>query len=421
MVGIATFMMTRSQLEAEYPRWSDVSSAWHESLWVSGALAATAAALIGALIVPRRSTLSSVVRARFGPSVWLAHAGALSVWVIVGHGLALTPIHVAAVRGATHGMVNGGDIAVGVVGAVMLTVVGYCVGVAVGHPAVAAGVGLMLVGAMGLAEIPVFRPLGLIFPVRQFQASPRFEINPYTVVFAALAAVAVVAAANMGLTWIKARGSVRGFGASTATWALVVGGMVFVAFAWRPELYRVDDPVAVTCEEVNGIMFCFHDANLPAMSETMTTVEALRSAGLGPVLDEVTDEAAADVDRAQPGQVLLWFDPQPRGALMVTNSLQEDVALAVSESMTSQGCVGRLGVEAEELGVNADSYELQRELTTRVLQLAGYEDLAGRAFTHHATQANRFAGFHPDDIARFLTEHRDEVAECTVTADLLVH
>lgn len=419
LVAVATFAMTRSQLAAEYPRWADVSAAWHESLWVSGALAAAAAALIGALMIPRGSTLGSAVHARFGPMVWLAHAGGLSAWVVAGHALALVPIHVAAFSGATDGMVNGGDIAVGVVGAVMLTVVGFCVGVAVGHPAVGAGVAIVAFGAMGLAEAPVFRPLGLISPVRQFEASPRFEISPYTAVFTVLAAIAVVTAALVTVSWIRSRRSVRRMGRPTLASTTVVAGMVVLAFAWRPELYTVDDPVAVTCQEGSGITYCFHDANLPAMSETMTTVDAFRSAGLEPVLEEVTDAAAADVDQAAPGQVLLRLDPQPRGDLMVTRSLQEDVALTVSETMTSRSCAGQLGAEADELGVDMQSYDLMHELNVRVLQLAGYDDLAGRAYTHYATNPNRFADFDPDDIATFLTQHRAQIRGCAITADML--
>ena len=47
-MAVSTFVATRGQLAAAYPLWANVSAAWHESLWMTGAVAAAGAAGVDA-------------------------------------------------------------------------------------------------------------------------------------------------------------------------------------------------------------------------------------------------------------------------------------------------------------------------------------------------------------------------------------
>ncbi|GAA8852708.1 hypothetical protein DUHN55_41900 [Helicobacter pylori] len=407
-MAVSTFVATRGQLAAAYPLWANVSAAWHESLWMTGAVAAAGAAGVACLLFPPRSALDIPTRPKVSERLLLRHGLLLGAWFLLGHVSGLVPIHIAAWRGATAGRLSLSDVAVGVVGVLVLTLVGFSVGALVRTPVVIPIIGLVLFGLMSLPMEPLFRPVGLVLPVRQVSASPRFETSQYTAVYAVLAAIALAWAVVAVVTWARARRSVRNNRSGTAMAVtaalLLVGG----AFMWRPELYVVDRPVASVCSDRSGTWICLHEANLPAEADVTRTVAALRRAGLSQALRRVSDAAAVDRDRSRRDEALIHLDPGPFDSSFYASTLEEQVADQVVSEFTVGGCAGRQHVKIR-------NYDTLRALQQRILELAGFGSLLEGQAPVEATAAKVFAGMTAPQIADFIAENEEAIRGCSLT------
>ncbi|MGH3680085.1 MAG: hypothetical protein ACRDT2_07520 [Natronosporangium sp.] len=369
-MAAGSFLATRGTLGSDYVTWSAVATAWHESLWVSGPLTAGAAAALGATYFPRASPVAAPIRPRVGAGLFLIHGLALAVWLCLGHAVGLVPIHVAAARQATAGALALPDVVVGLAGVTTLALLGFCLGAAVRHWVIAPAVAVVAFGVMELTNEPLFRPIGLMLPVRQWASSPRFEMNPPTAVFAVVAAIGICLFAASVAAWAGSRGSVRRQRLPLLTWLAVVGALAVIAFAWRPELVVVDHPVRRLCQQVDGTQVCLHAANQPAMASTVDVVIRLRAAGLSPILHQVTDLAISDHTIPRPGEALIRLDPSPRDRSSYAADIPEQVAAGVSESITLGGCL--------RPDVTLEDHDIATVLHNRVLQLAGFHELTNR-------------------------------------------
>ena len=278
-MAAGSFLATRGILGSDYVTWSAVAAAWHESLWIPGSVAAGAAAALGAAYFPRASPVAAPIRPRVDAGLFLVHGLALAVWLCLGHALGLVPVHVAAARQATAGAMAGQDVAVGVAGVTTLALVGFCLGAAVRHWVIAPGVAVLVFAVMGLPSEPLFEPIGLLLPVRQWVSSPRFELNPPTAVFAVVASIAICLLAASVAAWAGSGGSVRRQGRPVLACLAAVVALTLIAFVWRPELSVVDRPVLRVCQQVDGTQVCLHAANQPSMADTVDVVARLRAAG----------------------------------------------------------------------------------------------------------------------------------------------
>src|ERR687893_654264 len=80
LMAAGSFLATRGVLGSQYVTWSAVSSAWHESLWIPGSVAAGLAAALGAAYFPKGSPVTAPIRPRVGAGLFLIHGLALAGW-----------------------------------------------------------------------------------------------------------------------------------------------------------------------------------------------------------------------------------------------------------------------------------------------------------------------------------------------------
>ncbi|WP_018728790.1 hypothetical protein [Salinispora oceanensis] len=183
LMAAASLLATNSLLAADYVTWAAVSAAWHESLWIPGSVAAAAAAALGAAYFPRSSPLAAPLRPRMGDGLFLMHGLALAFWLCLGHATGLVPAHIAAARQATSGALAPSDVIVGLAGLAALTLIGFCLGVALRHWVVAPAVGVLTFAVMGLPNAPL-RVKGGPFDVRMCVegADPRHVLSTSAIV-----------------------------------------------------------------------------------------------------------------------------------------------------------------------------------------------------------------------------------------------
>lgn len=339
LMAAGSFLATRGTLGSDYVTWSAVATAWHESLLIPGSVAAGVVAALGATYFPRASPVAAPIRPRVDAGLFLIHGLALAVWLCLGHTLGLVPVHLAAARQATAGAMALQDVVVGVAGVTTLALIGFCLGAAVRHWVIAPAVAVVAFAVMSLPHEPLFRPVGLLLPVRQWSSSPRFQLNPATTVFVVVASIGVCLLAAWVASWAGSRGSVRRQGRSVLTWLAAVVALAVIAFAWRPELTVVDRPVPRVCQQVDGTEVCLHAANQPAMGRTVDVVTRLRAAGLSPILYQVTDVNVSEYTSPRTGEALIRLDPSPRGPRSANRTIPDQVADQVTEAVTLRGCI----------------------------------------------------------------------------------
>ncbi|MFF0656883.1 hypothetical protein [Micromonospora tulbaghiae] len=405
LMAAASLLATNSLLAADYVTWAAVSAAWHESLWIPGSVAAAAAAALGAAYFPRSSPLAAPLRPRMGDGLFLMHGLALAFWLCLGHATGLVPAHIAAARQATSGALAPSDVIVGLAGLAALTLIGFCLGAALRHWVVALAVGVLAFAVMGLPNAPLLRPIGLILPVRQFVTTPRFELNPPTTLFAVVAATGICMLAASLACWAMSRGSVRSNGRPLLTWLAAVAALTAIAFAWRPELYVVDRPVARTCQQVESTQVCLHAANAPAMVRTIDVVGRLRDAGLAPVLRRVTDYAVSDHDKPSPGEAFVNLDPGPLDRRFVAATIPDQVAFLVSEAMTLSAC--------SQPGRTLEARDIAASLQGRILNLAGFGQLADSvAPAQPPPAAQRLTTMNAEQLIEFVQANQQLIRSC---------
>ncbi|MEE6306311.1 hypothetical protein V1634_05630 [Plantactinospora veratri] len=411
-MATGSFLATRDIAGSDYVTWSAVATSWHESLWISGSLLSGVAAALGATYFPKASPVAAALRPRVAAGLFLVHGLALAVWLCLGHALGLVPVHLAAARQATAGALALQDVVVGLAGVATLAVIGFCVGAAVRHWVIAPAVAVLAFAVMGLPNEPLFMPIGLLLPVRQWTpSSPRFELNPATAAFAVVASIAICLLAASVASWAASRGSVRRQGRSNFTWLAVVGALTAIAFVWRPALTVVDHPVPRVCQQVEGTEVCLHAANEPAMARTVDVVARLRAAGLAPMLHQVTDVGVSDHDIPRNGEALINLDPSPRDRRFLAATIPDQVALQVSEAITLGGCL--------QPGQGTESYDAATVLYARILQLAGFDDLAG-AFgpAEPSPEARKLTAMNAEQVRAFVKTNQELISSCRLSAGL---
>lgn len=408
LMAAGSFLVTRGILGSDYVTWSAVATAWHESLWITGSVAAGVAAALGATYFPRASPVAAPIRPRVDASLFLIHGLALAVWLCLGHALGLVPVHVAAARQATAGAMAFQDVVVGLAGVTALALIGFCLGAAVRHWVIAPAVAVLAFAVMGLPSEPLFTPVGLLLPVRQWVSSPRFELNPPTAVFAVVASIGICLLAASIASWAGSRGSVRRQGRPLLTWLAAVAALAVIAFVWRPELSVVDHPVPRVCQQVDSTQVCLHAANQPAMARTVDVVARLRAAGLSPILHQVTDIAVSDHTIPRPGEALIRLDPSPRDRSFFAVTIPDQVAAGISEGVLLGGCL--------QPGQTIDSYDIATVLYNRVLQLAGFEQLAGGVGPPEPPPAARkLTTMNAEQVVTFVQTNQESIRSCRLS------
>lgn len=409
LMGLGTFVVTRDLLSYAYPLWSAVSAAWHESLWVTGAAAAGAAAGLSSALFAGNSALTSPLRPRVEPLLFVWHGLALAWWLVVGLALGLAPAEFSAVRGASEGALAWQDVTAGIAGITVLTMLGFCAGAAVKHWVIAPTVAVLALVLSGLTSVALMSPLGLLLPVQQSVASPEFALNLPTTGYRVITAAVLVAAAATLAHGACARGTVRRCGLQLAVWSVAAISLTVVAFAWRPEFYVVARPVHQVCRAIEpAATVCLHPANAPALDEVVSVVSSLRTAGMQPLLTRFTDRAVAERDQPLPGEAILDIDPAPQNPRAAASSIAEQVALSVSDT-PRDSCSPR-----DDTFVSAD---VVGALQQRILVLAGFGNLAEFSPTGEQTVAvTVFGRMDSEQVNSFVEAHQDAIRTCQLTA-----
>lgn len=406
-MAVGSLLATMKILKSDYVTWFVVTATWHESLWITGAIAAGGAAALGAAYFPRASPVAAPIRPRVNVGLFLIHGLALALWLCMGHALGLTPIHIAAAREATAGALALQDVVIGLSGLTALTVIGFCIGAAVRHWVIAPAVAVLVFVIMGLPQEPLFRPIGLLLPVRQWSSSARFEVNPPTAVFAVVASVGICLLAASFAAWAGARRTVRRQGDPLFAWLAAVVALVVTAFLWRPELTVVDRPVESVCQDVDDTRVCLHAANQPAMDRTADVVSRLRAAGLSPVLRNVTDVDFSDHDLPRAGEAFVKFDPSPRNRRFAAGTISDQVAFQVTESSTRFGCSPDRG---------NDDHDIATALYLRILKLAGFEEVAEATVAESSSVvAQPLATMNSEQLTKFVDINQELVRSCRLS------
>ncbi|MFY1686343.1 hypothetical protein, partial [Plantactinospora sp. WMMB782] len=136
-----------------------------------------------------------------------------------------------------------------------------------------------------------------------------------------------------------------------------------------------------------------------------------RVAGLAPMLHRVTDVAVSDHDTARAGEALVNLDPSPRDRRFLATTIPDQVALQVSEAVTLGGCL--------RPGQTAESYDAATVLYARVLELAGFEELAG-AFgpAEPSPEARKLTTMDAEQIGAFVQTNQELISSCRLSAVL---
>lgn len=257
VVALSTAAPTLDMMQQPYVTWDEASSAWHESLWVAGSLVAGLAALFGALVVGRGSSLHPA-RVRTGLHQLTVPLLGMWAWATVGLVAGMTPLTWRAWSSATWGGLDGRDVLLAGCGLLLLVSTGLVVGVVVDHWLAGP---LAVAIAYVVAALPVvgaLRPVALLQAVQQWPASPRFVLSTPTTVFTLNAVLlgSVVALAAAAWALRRDRGSVRLAVASAAGWALLVA----TAFVWRPDFYTPRLEARLSCDRAPTAV-CLHPSH----------------------------------------------------------------------------------------------------------------------------------------------------------------
>ncbi|MBX7266940.1 hypothetical protein KIF24_13480 [Micromonospora sp. Llam7] len=147
------------------------------------------------------------------------------------------------------------------------------------------------------------------------------------------------------------------------------------------------------------------------MASTVDVVTRLRAAGLAPILHQVTDFAASDHDTPGPGEALINLDPSPQDRRLLASTIPAQVALQVSEAITLGGCL--------QPGRTTESYDTATVLYARIVQLAGFEDLAGAYGPDEPPPAARkLTTMNAEQISAFVQVNQELITSCRLSAAL---
>lgn len=406
VVTAMTVVATQGLLQSEYATWFAVSTGWHEALWLPGSILTGICALLGAQFSTPRSPVDPGWRPREGSWTVLAHGLALGCWAAVGHAVGMAPSVLRALSEAAWGSLAWADVLVGSVGVVTLSVVGFSIGLVLRRWIFAPLVSLLSFVILALPNDPLLRPLALITPVRHFTTMPRFELTAATSVYTMVAgAVLCVATAHL-ITWARSRRAAHQGAMDTVVWVGTLVALGAVGFVWRPEFYAVDRPVPVVCHAAQETTVCLHAANLPAAADADDVVAALSRAGAGPLIAAVTDRSVAEADTPTPGEVFVEFDAGPFNERMLARSTSDVVAEQISAGATVDHCEPYAPI----VTIDASS-----ALQARLLELAGYDRLAGLIGGNEDSPSRRFFGsLDQEALSAWIAANTAAINECRV-------
>lgn len=192
LMAVGGFLATMDLLHTSFPVWQHLSVALHERLWLPGTALVGLSAFLAVLTHPRGSMLHTPVHPRAGAWDFLTQAGAVTAFSLIGYAVGLLPVFIRGARYASWGHIHLTDVMIAVAGIALLACCGYAVGMLVGRMMVVPLVVIVTFLLLGITVEPLWRPWGLVVPVRGVEADTRFVTSPFTAIFAVLATVVAV-------------------------------------------------------------------------------------------------------------------------------------------------------------------------------------------------------------------------------------
>lgn len=391
---------TRSAIAEPYQVWIETSSSWHETLWPLGAILAAVAAFMAGSLFRRDSLLALPLRSRLGSSVVGRQVGWLSAWAVVGHCLGLLPLTISTARSATWGHLGGSNVLIALLGVVFFCAFGYVLGLLIKSwvaAPVSAAAALLI---MQVPNTPIGRPLALLQPVQQWTISPRFVQTLGTTVFTVNAIIALIIVSAVVSSFLLNRHSVNK--SFVLAWGVIPVLLLVVAFAWRPEFYRVADEVPAVCWSEQETPVCIHQAYSKSRGDVTAVVDALQGAGAVPLLKRVTEVSVADYGQPPGGEVSFAVDLRSGVDDQLTQSARESLAWQIADQLISAPCL--------KPGVPLERYDAQVMVRNALLTNAGF----GAVVDHSGGQMP------PENIssglAPFIRANAGKIDSCSLTS-----
>ncbi|WPF66830.1 MULTISPECIES: hypothetical protein [unclassified Corynebacterium] len=393
LMAVGGFLATVDLLRTSFPVWQHLSVALHEGLWLPGTALVGLSVLLAVLTHPRGSMLHTPVHPRAGVWDFLAQAGVVAASSLIGYAVGLLPVLIRGARYASWGHVHFVDVIIAVAGIALLVGSGYAVGMLAGRMMMIPLAMIVTFLLLGITVEPLWRPWGLVVPVRGIEADTRFVTSPFTAIFAVLAtAVALVFLSHL------LRHRLRG-GRGYFTWGLALCAVVTTAFVWRPEIYVVDPGLEQRCHEVQGTQVCLHAAHLPAQADVDEVVARLQRAGLGESLREVNDRSVVDRDDPRAGEAFVDIFTGPFSENTIPASTEEGVAYSAVNSLITHGCVWS---KEDAPTQNRDAV---MNLRNNALYLAGYEAVLDDSWSAGVR-------FSAQEVASIMARHAEDIDAC---------
>ncbi|RAW15696.1 hypothetical protein [Phytoactinopolyspora halophila] len=408
VVAVGTALSTQHMLHAPYVTWPEVSTAWHESLRLPGALAAGFSAFAAASIFTSRSPISLPIRPRLGGRAVATHIAGVAVWALIGHVLGMMPVTAYAVGSATWGHLRILDVLVSLAGLALVVASGFVAGVVIRSAKVAPPlVAIAALVIMQLPNNPLLRPLALLQPVQQWTTSdlkfvPNTAVSVFSFIFAVVGILAAVATADAVLCGL------RRLGPAHIAWALAPLVLATVAFAWRPELYVDSGKRPQVCTSVHDVPVCLHEAHAKSLDTVAETVASLQSAGAEPLINSVTGESVSDVNTSRQGNAVISLNLTPDSPRLAAQTVPEQVAIQVSTAaaVPAGPCSSR------------QHHDLGALVRHRILTDAGYghvADLFTSTFPDLSEAEQVLEEMSSAQFADFVAQRHETIVACQLT------
>jgi hypothetical protein len=393
-----TLLGTRQMLAWPYQEWPGTSALFHQRLDLAGPVAAFFGAYVSGRLTPPSRLFAQPRFARDHAQFILQNLLPLAAVTTAAYVAGLVPALVLTVKTATYGSLDLAVAATGLLGLQAYLVSGWLLGL-LARTAFIAPVAFALAFAATLAgysgdTFAALAPVLHISPMLGFhEAGP---LVTFRIAFLFILVVVGLLAAN----GILAR---RGFDRRApglrhaALWLLPVAFLVF-GLVRTPALFAGDAELPSVCGDASGVQVCVHQGHRSQLAPLVSTVE--------PVLDRVgAQNLPFDriVDRALRGPYVrpddshtFYYDLSP--TLSIDSPMSEIAGIAAG----ADACRSRFEL-------NADN-EQTRNMWMLARRLAG---------DHKNGPDKRFGALSDAELRTWVTAHRQQVASCGVTGDIL--
>ena len=394
-LALVVFLGNSGYYSWAYQTWLNTSAAFHQRLDFAGPFAA----LFGALVAGRLSAPSRVYALPTGARDKLTVAASqllpLCLSIFIGYLLGMLPLVYLTFQSATYGRLDVAAAFVGPLGVVAFAVGGWLFGL-VARTALLAPVAFAIaflatvLGYRGDAFAGVLPVLYFLPPVGLREA-PTLVLFRIAVLLLAVTTFVVAAA-----RYLERRRFARQFPTpmSFLVWVPLLA-MVILGVVQTPRLFIADGAAFTTCERRDGVDYCVHAANAPALQAMVDAAQpVLATFGTGSApYRRVDDFSLIGYDAAQRRADTFYFDVAPD---INPQTVIPNLAGALAGL---DACYARPGLDTE-----SPEYRNASSLAARLYQQEG------------TSSDGPFADVSREDLQRWISANRSDIRSCAVEA-----